>query len=346
MRKQLIAFVLSFCSVVAVADELNVYIWEDFIAPELIDKWQEKTGHKVNLMFFDSDESRDEVLGSGNRKVFDLVVMDSISTQLFGKNNKIVALSPERLPSLKYIDPRWKDTCGNFGMPYLWGTLGILYNSEKVVPSPSSWGDLLKPDDKYKGHIVMLEDHMDTLAVPLLYEHKNINSEERSDLEKAFSLLKNQAQMLLGYGYALTFAKDNDKAENMYMALGFAGDDIVLNESSERAVWAYVAPEEGTVIWTDCFTVMEGSPRIALALDFLDFINQPENAALNSEKLEVATPNMEAVKYLPARILNNTAVYPSKQTLDKAQNYRIISDENLSLRNRILGAVIKYYEVK
>lgn len=346
MTKQLIALALTFCSVTSLADELNVYIWEDYIAPELIDKWQENTGHKLNLIFYDSDGNRDEVLGAGNSQVFDIAIIDSVSTQLFGKNNKILALSPDHVPSLKYIEPRWKDSCGNFGVPYFWGTLGILYNSEKVIPPPSSWAHLLKPDEKYNGHVVMLVDSMDTLAVPLLYEQKSINSEEPSDLENAFALLKSQSERLLGYGYALTYAKDKEQGSNMYMALGYSGDEVVINNAIEKPLWSYVVPQEGTAVWMDCFTVMADSPRPDIAQNFLDFINQPENAAINSEYQELATPNMAAMKYLPASILNNDAIYPDKEVLDNGQGYRIISDANMRLRNRIIGAVIKYHEAK
>lgn len=346
MKKHLLAFALSFCSLSVLADELNVYIWEDFIAPELIDMWQEKTGHKLNLVFYDNDGDRDEVMGSGNKQIFDLAVIDSVGTQLFGKNNKILALSPDHLPSLKYIEPRWKDSCGNFGMPYFWGTLGIIYNSEKVTPPPSSWGHLLKPEVKYKGHVVMLKDTIDTLAVPLLYEHKSINSEERVDLESAFSLLKNQSDMLLGYGYALTYAKDKEESNDMYMALGYSGDDIVLNSSIEKPIWAYVVPTEGTAVWMDCFTVIADSPRVELALNFLDFINQPKNAAINSEYQELPTPNMAALRLLPASVLNNAAIYPNRAVLENGQEYRILSDANMSLRNRIVDAVIKYHDAK
>jgi spermidine/putrescine transport system substrate-binding protein len=346
MNKVLLAFMLVIAPIIAFADELNVYIWEEYISEELIKKWEVKTGHKVNLSFYDSDESRDEVLGSGNGKAFDLAVLDRVSTQLFGKNNKIIALSPDRLSSLKDIEPRWKDSCGNFGMPYLWGSLGIIYNTEKVIPPPSSWKNLLEPELRYQGHIVMLADSIDTLAAPLLYKYKNINTEERADFEDAFSLLKHQAPMVLSYSNPLTYIKNKEDKGEMYIALGYSGDQLALNELSESNLWAYVIPDEGTTIWMDCFVVMEWSPRKELAIEFLGFINSAENAAFNSKELEVATPNKPAMKLLNSDFLTNPAIYPDKKHLDKSQIYRIISDASMSQRNRIVNAVIKYNEVK
>lgn len=340
MKKVLMSFVFCLWSFSAFSDELKIYIWEEYISPELIDKWEEKTGHKVNLVFYDSDESRDEVLGSGNGKDFDLAVFDSVSAQLFGKNNKLLALSPGNVPSLIDTDPHWKESCGNFGLPYLWGSLGIIYNKDKVVPAPTSWRHLLYPEQKYKGHVVMVEDAIDTLVAPLLLEGKSISTQDKSELKAAFMHLKNQAPSLLGYGYALTYEKQSEGS--VYMALGYSGDQVTLNEMSESEVWEFVSPIEGTAIWMDCFSIMEWSSNKELALSFIEFINQPVNAALNSEWLGVATPNKRALKQLPEDVLNNTSIYPTKETINNSHKNRIISDANMTLRHRIITAAMKY----
>ncbi|MGY8870773.1 MAG: polyamine ABC transporter substrate-binding protein [Pseudomonadales bacterium] len=340
MKKILSLFILFLWSSVVFSDELKVYIWEDYISQELLDKWEEKTGHKVNLVFYDSDESRDEVLGSGNGKGFDLAVFDSISAQLFGKNNKLLALSPGNVPSLIDTDPHWKESCGNFGLPYLWGSLGIIYNKEKVIPAPTSWRHLLYPEQKYQGHVVMVEDAIDTLVAPLLLEGKSINTEDKSELQAAFTHLKNQAPSLLGYGYALTYEKQNEG--QMYMALGYSGDQLSLNEMSQSEAWGFVYPKEGTAIWMDCFSVMKWSSKKELALEFIEFINQPSNAALNSEWLGLATPNKRALKQLPEDVLSDTNIYPTKEIINNSHSYRIISDANMTQRHRIINAAKKY----
>jgi spermidine/putrescine transport system substrate-binding protein len=342
MKKLLPLFILCLWSSWAFSEELKIYIWEDYISADLIEKWETKTGHKVNLVFYDSDENRDEVLGSGNGKGFDLAVFDSVSAQLFGKNNKLLALSPGNVPSLIETDPHWKESCGNFGLPYLWGSLGIIYNKEKVIPAPTSWRHLLYPEQKYQGHVVMVEDAIDTLVAPLLLDGKSINTEDKSELQTAFAHLKNQAPSLLGYGYVLTYAKQREG--QVYMALGYSGDQLSLNEMSQSDAWGFVYPTEGTAIWMDCFSIMEWSPKKELALAFIEFINQPENAALNSEWLGVATPNKKALTQLPDEMLNDTSIYPTTEMISKSHSYRIISDANMTLRHRIINAAMKYRE--
>lgn len=343
--KKSIAYLLVLFSSVTAANELKIYIWEDYLSPQLIQRWEQKTGHKVTLTYFDNEESRDVVLGSDNAKAFDLTIMNTVSAQLFGKNNKLYGVSHSNLPSLKLIDPKWRDSCGNFGLPYLWGSMGILYNKNKVVPAPTSWADILKPEQKYHNKIVMLTDGVDTLAPALLYQHRNVNTEDQAELKDAFSIMKNQANAVLSYEYVISYVEDTTVKENVYMALGYSGDQSTLNELGGDE-WGFVAPKEGTSIWVDCFSIMDFSPNKALALNFLEFINQPDNAAENSIEIGVATTNAEALKLLPPEVRNDKSIYLSDEIIEGSQLYRILSDDNMSLRGRIVNAVLKHHETQ
>lgn len=343
--KKTIAYLLTLFSSVTAADELKIYIWEDYISPQLVQRWEQKTGHKVTLTYFDNEESRDAVLGSDNAKAFDLTIMNTVAAQLFGKNNKLYGVSHSNLPSLKFIDPKWRDSCGNFGLPYLWGSLGILYKKNKVVPAPTSWADILKPEPKYHNKIVMLTDGVDTLAPALLYQHKNVNTEDQAELKDAFNTMRDQAEAVLSYEYVISYVEDKNVERNVYMALGYSGDQSTLNELGGDE-WGFVAPKEGTSIWIDCFSIMDFSPNKALALNFLEFINQPKNAAENSVEVGVATTNLEAQKLLPPELRDDESTYPGDDIMASSQLYRILSDDNMSLRGRIVNAVLKQHEAQ
>ncbi len=326
------------------AVELNLFSWEGYISEDVIHQWENKTGNTVNITYYDSDEDRNEVLGTGRGQSFDIAIMDSISAQLFGKNNKLEALNEQALPSFVHIDKRWREMCGNFGYPYFWGTLGIVYNKEKVKVPPTSWVDLLQPSPENSKHVVMLSDWTDTLIPSLIYQGFSINTEDKKQLESTFSILKEQSKQVLSYNYLMSYV-DNDQVDNrMYLALGYSGDQNALNEYSDNNEWAYSIPKEGTVLWMDCFSVMSWSTKKTIAFDFLNFINQPENAAVNALNIGSATPNREAYLLLPDEVKNDPLIYPSDDVMNKSQIYRIISDNNVSLRHRIVNAVLKQHE--
>lgn len=342
--KQLITAAMLCLSPYAWTDTLTIYNWEDYLSPAVVQAWEQQTGHTIKQVYYDSDETRDEVMGLDSGQTFDIVLFDNYSVQLFGKNDRLVAVSPTQLPSLKYIAPDRQESCGNFGLPYVWGTLGIVYNKQKVQPPPASWADLLMPDKAHHGHIVMLEDSVDTLLPALLYQGHSLNSEDQQELQEAFKLLQSQSGKVLKYGYHLAFAEESGVSDTLHMALGYSGDQYSLNDAQGRDDWDYVIPREGTVIWVDCMAVMAKSANKALAFSFLEFINQPERAALTSEDLGVATANQAAIAYLPKLLVQDKTVYPDAKTLANSHYYRILSDENMTLRSRIVAAIIKQHD--
>ena len=185
-------------------------------------------------------------------------------------------------------------------MPYLWGTLGIAYRSDRIEQAPRSWADLLKPARPDEPHIVMMEDHEDILASPLILLGHSINTSDLDQLKAAFELLRSQSEAVLTYEYVITALRSQRHLDRADMALAYNGDQQVLNavEGVRRAL-ALRGAGRGTLLWVDCLSVPSNSPNQALAYRFLDFLNRPEIAALNAEDLGVATPNAAARALLP-----------------------------------------------
>lgn len=328
------------------ANELTLYIWEDYISDQVLEDFTAKTGIQVNKEYFDSDQIRDETIATMNNDRFDLVIFDSVSAQIFGKNNRLSSIAQSDVPNLKYLDHKWQDSCGNFGMPYFYGTTGIVYDTTKFPEAPDSWGHLLHPSKEHSGHVVMVEDMTDSLIPPLLYLGYNINTEKDSELKEAYKLLKDQVPHVLNYKYALTNMKVADKDKAMHIALAFSGDQYTLNDASETENWQYIIPKEGTALWIDCLSIPSNAKRKKEALEFLNYLADPQVAALNTEEVYNATPFGEARKYMSEEAASDTEIFPEEGALNNVQMYRILSDENIRLRRRIFGALMKQHEAQ
>jgi spermidine/putrescine transport system substrate-binding protein len=329
----------------AEAQEITLFTWEDYIAPEVVAEFERQTGIQVRQVYYDSDKSRDEILASSRGREFDVVVIDSIGTLLFGKTNRLLALSLTEVPNLVNIAPEFADSCGNFGVPYFWGTLGLLYDKTRYPQPPDSWQALLDPAPAHQGHVAMIEDPIDILVPPLLMLGYNINSENEQELREAYGLLKKQIPHVLNYRYALTNLSSG-QGKNLHLALGYSGDQYSLNEEIGGEDWQFVIPREGTSIWVDCLTVPAWSDRSAQAKRFLDFVTDGKQAARNMREISVSSPNEAVLAHLDAETKKDPELFPSPEQLAKGQHYRIISDASMRQRNRILGSLIKQREAQ
>jgi spermidine/putrescine-binding protein len=74
-------------------------------------------------------------------------------------------------------------------------------------------------------------------------------------------------------------------------------------------------------------------------MQFLEFFQTPEIAALNAEDVWFATPNQKAIPFTSEEYQLDEELYPKQEIIDKSPVYQAISSEALTLRTRMLNAL-------
>lgn len=330
------------------AETLSLLNWEEYISETVIERWRAETGVDIQQVYFDSGDKRDEVLAKPDHQI-DLSLTERISANRFGDRGLLEPMDEALLPNLKHVPQRWRDSCGPYSIPYMWGTLGIAYRTDRLSVAPTSWADLLEPAARDEPHIIMMEDHEDILAGPLLYQQRSINTSNNDELKAAFDLLVRQSNAVLTYEYVITSLRSQRHLDKADMALAYSGDQQVLNEVEgiEGEPWRYVVPKEGTLLWVDCLSVpVKQGPNKALAYRFLNFLNDPEIAALNAAELGVATTNAAAKALLPEETRQDPSIYPPEQVLRTSQIYEPRPLEATQTRRRIISALINAHDAR
>ena len=329
------------------AQTLNLLNWEEYLSEAVIERWEAETGVKIEQVYFDSGDKRDEVLAKPDHLI-DIALTERISASRFGQRGLLDRVDEQALPNLKHIPKRWRDSCGVHAIPYLWGTLGIAYRADRLPEAPQSWADLLEPANRNEPHIIMMEDHEDILAGPLLYQQCSINTSDTDELKAAFRLLQAQSPAVLTYEYVITSLRSQRYLDKADMALAYSGDQQVLNavEGIDGEPWQYMVPKEGTLLWVDCLSVPAKGAQKALAYRFLNFLNNPQIAALNSAELGVATTNVAAKALLPEAIRQDPIIYPPEAVLQNSQVYETRPLEATQTRRRIISALINAHDAR
>jgi spermidine/putrescine transport system substrate-binding protein len=333
-------------TVVRAAETLTLLTWEEYLSEAVIERWQAETGVAIQQVYFDSGDKRDEVLAKPDHQI-DVVLTGLISADRFGSRGLLEPITEAALPNLRNVSQRWRDSCGAHSIPYLWGTIGIAYRSDRIA-APQSWADLLQPAERDEPHIIMMEDHEDILAGPLIYQQHSINTSSNDELKAAFELLMAQSKAVLTYEYVITSLRSQRYLEKADMALAYSGDQQVLNEVEgiEGEPWRYVVPKEGTLLWVDCLSVPASTPKKELAYRFLNFLSDPQIAALNAADLGVATPNAAARALLPDDIRQDSTIYPPEEVLEHSQTYEPRPMKATQTRRRIISALINAHDAR
>ncbi|HWI60601.1 MAG TPA: spermidine/putrescine ABC transporter substrate-binding protein, partial [Symbiobacteriaceae bacterium] len=295
---------------------LYLYSWAEYFPEEVLEEFEQEFGAKVSYDTYPSNEDMTAKLRAGGAR-YDITVPSSYTVHSLAAEGLLQPLDREKLPNLKNVAAEFMnqghDPGNKYSVPYMWGTLGIAYDTRYVKAAPDSWDDLLSPE--LKNRIVAVDDGRDVIGAGLQAVGFSRNEKDPAKLKLAHEWLKKLMPNIKAW--------DSDNPKEKLLS-GEAWVGLVWNGDAARAMKEnpnikYVLPKQGGGLWLDSLAIPKGARDPELAHQFINFMLRPEIAA----KVGVAYPygmaNAEGVKLLPAEVRSNVASYPPKEWLQKAE---------------------------
>lgn len=295
------------------SNTLNIYAWADEIPDTVIDAFTEETGITVNLDSFDSNETMIAKLAAGNSG-YDIVQPSQYAVQQMVGQELLEELDHSQLEGLDnisetFVDPVY-DPGNKYAIPWVWGTTGLMYNSTCTDGEEiTSWASLFDP--KWSGKLYMLDNMLAAYIAGLQVNGYSASSTVEAEIEEATQSLLEQKEILAGY---------NSSNVGELIASGDAcigeawGGTSTAKIVAENEDVHYVIPEEGGSMWVDSLSIAKGAPSAENAYTFLNFILQPEIAAMATNDGGMAVANTGAQEFIDDKsLLTNAAVYPSEE---------------------------------
>jgi putrescine transport system substrate-binding protein len=313
---------------------LHIYNWADYIGHNTIAEFERQTHIKVVYELYDSNETLEAILLAGHSG-YDIV---STTTGYYGHQIKAGAYLPldrTKLPNWKYLDPAvlaiqaTADPGNRYAVPYLHAMNGIAYNVDMVkarMPDAptDSLAMIFKPEviAKFKDcGVTFLDSPEDVIQLALAYLHLDPNSRRVEDLHAAERLV------MAVRPYIRTF-DSNDywhqlASKEICVAIAWSSDYSVAQmrarEDGTGAHLAFILPKEGSNITYNAFLIPSSAPHPQAAHKFLNFILEPKIIAEITNDIHYCNDNLAARPYVAADILQDPAVYPSREL--RAQLY-------------------------
>ncbi|WP_252230149.1 spermidine/putrescine ABC transporter substrate-binding protein [Clostridium sp. ZBS15] len=315
------------CSDKNIGQNGTVYFYNcgDYIDEDLLAKFQDETGIKVEYSTYDTNEIMYQKLKSSPGS-YDLVIPSDYMIEKMTKEDMIEELDFNNIPNYEYIDDRYKnlsyDPNNKCSVPYMWGTIGIIYNPDLVTEPVNSW-DILWNEKYNNKQIIMFDSMRDTLAIGLKKLGYSINSTNPNEINAATEELVKQKQSISPL-YYVDEVKDKMISEEAIMATVWSGDAAYIR--SENPKLEYVIPEEGANKWFDGMVVPKSAPNKENAEKLINFLCDPENAKQNVDYIGYSTPNKGAYDMLEDPVKDDKGIYPSKEVLDKCEIFTNLGD--------------------
>lgn len=319
-------------------NDIYIYNWDEFLSDSVITQLSDTYDISLKQQYFSDESIRDEVLLSERRGAFELVIIESVKLNALAKQNLFHNLSELQQSIAGNIDSRWVDGCGEYGIPYAWGTSGILYRSDKVT-TPTSWKAILEPETKSSGRISMYYEPTDLVSTALLANQFAPFTNNEQELRVAYKTLQAQKPHLESSEYVVDYIHQPERLANIDLAYGYSGDSYVLNDVEPDASWSYIVPQEGTTLWLECIAAINNGELSAQATTILSFLSQPEIAAQNAMDSWFATPSSKAKALTSQEYQNDPELFPSKEVLERSYLYEQLEPNSIQIRNRIVDSL-------
>jgi spermidine/putrescine transport system substrate-binding protein len=135
---------------------ITVYNWGDYIDETVLDDFEKEYGINVNYDMFTTNEDMYVKLKSGGSS-YDVIFPSDYMIARLIKEDRLQKIDMSKITNYKNIGDEFKnlgyDPNNEYSVPYMWGTVGILYNTTMVDEPVDSWNILWDP--KYAKNIFM-----------------------------------------------------------------------------------------------------------------------------------------------------------------------------------------------
>lgn len=327
---------------------VNVYAWEGYFDPSVLERFTAETGIIVNYELLESNDVLLTKLLTGKSGYDVVTAVDAVFGQeiragVFHKidKNRITHwkhLDPQVLSHVEPYDPR-----NEHGVPFAWGTDGIGYNEamvRSIMPDApvDSWRLVFDPAiaSRFAECGIAMIDSTDLIWLAQAYLGQQVGTNTEQGLKEAEALLlsiRPYLRMIDNARYKSALADGE-----FCLAIGWNYD---IEQARLRAVEAgngqlikYSIPKEDSIQWVDMMTIPLDAPNVDEAYEFIDFMQRPEVAAANTNFNKLANGNRASDSMIGEPIRRNESIYPATETMARLFTYGVISPEYDRLLSR------------
>lgn len=300
----------------ASSGEVNVFAWGDYIQPNIIEAFEKKTGIKINLSTFGSNEEVQSKLRAAGGKGFDLI-FPSVDTRPEYDDGDLLQVVDESRLKVDQIDSSiWRSSLKlgaarrgkRFLIPFDWGTEGITYDSSvhNFKPGELSYGDMWvdgldgKVAGRQKSIVITLAIYLDSIGKVSSNRGMDIYKSEadmRRVMDGCLKFLKPYKKNIGAFWNNATEATSAFTDAGCTIGQTWDTTGIKLHIDVDKK-WIYTAPKEGALAWMDTMAIPSGATNIEQTYELINFLMTPEIGAMFANNTGYNTAAVGSARHL------------------------------------------------
>lgn len=307
---------------------VNVYNWGVYIDESVLEDFTAETGIKVVYDTFESNEAMYGVLKNEGAS-YDVVIPSDYMISRMIEEDMLEPLNFDNIPNFEDVDPALKnpdyDPENLYSVPYMWGLLGVIYNTTMVEETPSSWDIMF--DEDYAGQILMFNNSRDAIGIALKQLGYSYNTTDENQIKEAVDLLIQQKPLVQSYVMDDIF----EKMQSGSAAIGayYYGDFLTMQEVNPDL--AFCLPEEGTNLYVDAMCIPKNAENKENAEIFINYMCSTQASLKNCEEIWYSSPLLSVREELDPEVSGDPYAYPDESILAQCESFKNLPADTLAL---------------
>lgn len=305
---------------------INVYNWGEYIGENTIADFEAAYNAKVNYDLFDSNETMYTKLLGGSS--YDVLIPSDYMIEKLIAEDMLQPLDLEQMTNLDQLSEEVTamqatyDPNGEYSVPYLWGSVGLVYDTTVVEPDlieEKGWDILLDTD--FAGNIFMYDSQRDSFMVAFKALGYSMNTDNTDEIQAAYEWLQ-QVHETMDPAYVTDEVIDEMVNGSKAIAVMYSGDAAyVLSQNPDMA---YLEPSQGTNIWSDAMVIPANASCPGLANAYINFVTGYEEALDISETVGYTSANQQVIDELSSGsgMYSGISAYLPREGYEKDEVFR------------------------
>ncbi|MBC7783877.1 MAG: spermidine/putrescine ABC transporter substrate-binding protein [Burkholderiales bacterium] len=299
-----------FSPMIAGAQELSLFAWSEYVPQSVLDGFTKETGIKVTYETYASNEEMVTKLVAGGAN-YDLVIPSEYTVEALKKQSLLAELDHAKIPNLKNVQPSYMNLAYDQGnkvsVPWMAGTVGIVYNGEKIKDPITGFKDIFQ--DKYKKRLVVLDDAREFASWVMVAQGIDVNAVTKDNLAKIRPQQKQWMDLVRSYDS--DSPKTALQSGDVDIGVVWNGEGSLLIQDDPKFKW--VLPQEGAHKFIDSLCVPKNAKNKEAAHKFINYVLKPEVGKEIWEAFPYTTVNVESKKLLSDEQRGNLASFPANE---------------------------------
>lgn len=313
----------------AAARVLQLFNWNNYIAPETIEHFEAQCDCHVEQDYFSDNEEMLAKLAAGATG-YDLIVPTGNALDTLIRQGVLIPLDKTLLPNLKNIHPAYLktrfDPDNRYSVPYAYTLTLLGFNTHKMreLDLPvDTWALIFEPEylQKIKGRVTVLDSPRELMAAALLYLGYAANDQDEAHWNQAKELI------IRAKPYWAAFSNTSYIREiaigDLWVVHGYSNDlfqaAMDAQKTGRHFTIDYAIPKQGAVMSLDSMVLHKSGKHTDLAHQFINFMLDGKNSAELTNLIGSGNPNTAAKPFIRPELVRNEVIFPSEDTLSRLE---------------------------